>query len=105
MEGLLGQVQEALATFVGLLLAMGLAFATQYVRRQLARLEDDRKWDFVATAVRAAEKLYKSGEGTKKLAYVKALLARRGVSVDDPETEAMIQAAVYETGGECSGTE
>lgn len=105
MENMLSQVQEALATFVGLLLAMGLAYATQYVRRQLARLEDDRRWDFVATAVRAAEKLYKSGEGEKKLAYVKALLAKRGVPVDDAEVEAMIEAAVYETGGECSGTE
>ena len=51
------------------------------------------KW--VQIFVDAAEQLYPDGQGEQKKSYVKSKLADRGYAIT-PETDAAIEAAVYE---------
>lgn len=52
---------------------------------------------WVKIAVSAAEQLFTgSGRGEEKKAYVIAWLKERGITVDEAELDALIEAAVYE---------
>lgn len=56
--------------------------------------EEIQEW--AAIGVLAAEQIYKSGEGVKKLLYVQQFLESKGFKLDRDGVEQAIEAAVYE---------
>ena len=67
-----------------------------YIRKRFSaeQLAEIQSW--VKIAVAAAEQIYNGqGRGPEKLKYVKAWLAEHGITYNESELDAMIEAQVY----------
>lgn len=65
-----------------------------YVHYGSDRADKIMKWARVA--VQAAEQIYGANAGKEKAEYVKQYLSERGITVNEAEIRAALEAAVYE---------
>ena len=80
-----------------LLAAVVTAFVVPYIKSKTTAAQQAQINGWVRIAVAAAEQIYNgSGKGKDKKAYVLAWLRQHGVTVDEAQIDAMIEAAVYE---------
>lgn len=95
-------LQTLLEGVLVILASQAVAWLHQKYQDQRAQLSDRNQWalDFIiAQSVRAAEQLYRDGNGEAKKAYVYKIvekeLATRGLTLDFDVLDARIEAAVY----------
>lgn len=85
---------EAVAALIGVIITCVLI---PYIKSKTTTEQQKEINAWVKIAVSAAEQLFTgSGRGEEKKAYVIAWLKERGVTVDEAELDALIEAAVYE---------
>lgn len=87
-------VMEAVAA---LLAAVITAIVIPYIKTKTTTDQQRQINTWVQIAVSAAEQIYNGpGKGADKKAYVLTWLRQHGVTVDEPQLDALIEAAVYE---------
>ena len=80
-----------------LLAAIITTFVVPYIKNKTTAAQQSQINAWVKIAVSAAEQIYNGpGKGADKKAYVLTWLRQRGVTVDEPQLDALIEAAVYE---------
>ena len=85
---------EAVAVLIGVIITCVLI---PYIKSKTTTEQQKEINAWVKIAVSAAEQLFTgSGRGEEKKAYVIAWLKERGITVDEAELDALIEAAVYE---------
>ena len=85
---------EAVAALIGVIITCVLI---PYIKNKTTTEQQKEINAWVKIAVSAAEQLFTgSGRGEEKKAYVIAWLKERGITVDEAELDALIEAAVYE---------
>lgn len=85
---------EAAAALVAAVIT---AVVIPYIKSRTTAQQQAEINAWVKIAVSAAEQIFKgSGRGEEKKQYVIAWLKERGVTVDENELDALIEAAVYE---------
>lgn len=85
---------EAVAALIGVIITCVLI---PYIKSKTTTEQQKEINAWVKIAVSAAEQLFTgSGRGEEKKAYVIAWLKERGITVDEGELDALIEAAVYE---------
>lgn len=85
---------EAVAALIGVIITCVLI---PYIKSKTTTEQQKEINAWVKIAVSAAEQLFTgSGRGEEKKAYVIAWLKERGITVDEAELDALIEAAVYE---------
>ena len=85
---------EAVAALIGVIITCVLI---PYIKSKTTTEQQKEINAWVKIAVSAAEQLFTgSGRGEEKKAYVIAWLKERGVTVNENELDALIEAAVYE---------
>lgn len=85
---------EAVAALIGVSITCVLI---PYIKSKTTTEQQKEINAWVKIAVSAAEQLFTgSGRGEEKKAYVIAWLKERGITVDEAELDALIEAAVYE---------
>lgn len=92
-------VTPILQAFVALVVVVISVFVLPYFKSitTAEQRSDIQAW--VKIAVAAAEQLFKgSGRGAEKKQFVLEWLYGHGMTVDDSQIDAMIEAAVYELG-------
>lgn len=83
--------------FVALVVALISAFVLPYFRSITTAEQRTELAAWVKIAVSAAEQIYKgSGRGEEKKRYVLEWLYGHGITVEESQIDAMIEAAVYE---------
>lgn len=85
---------EAVAALIGVIITCVLI---PYIKSKTTTEQQKEINAWVKIAVSAAEQLFTgSGRGEEKKAYVIAWLKERGITVDEAELDALIEASVYE---------
>lgn len=85
---------EAVAALIGAIITCVLI---PFIKSKTTAAQQAEINGWVKIAVSAAEQIYKgSGRGEEKKQYVLNWLKERGVTVDETELDALIEAAVYE---------
>lgn len=85
---------EAVVALIGVIITCVLI---PYIKSKTTTEQQKEINAWVKIAVSAAEQLFTgSGRGEEKKAYVIAWLKERGITVDEAELDALIEAAVYE---------
>ena len=85
---------EAVAALIGVIITCVLI---PYIKSKTTTEQQKEINAWGKIAVSAAEQLFTgSGRGEEKKAYVIAWLKERGITVDEAELDALIEAAVYE---------
>ena len=85
---------EAVAALIGVIITCVLI---PYIKSKTTTEQQKEINAWVKIAVSAAEQLFTgSGRGEEKKAYGIAWLKERGITVDEAELDALIEAAVYE---------
>lgn len=85
---------EAVATLIGVIITCVLI---PFIKSKTTAAQQAEINGWVKIAVSAAEQIYKgSGRGEEKKQYVIAWLKERGITVDENELDALIEAAVHE---------
>lgn len=85
---------EAVAALIGVIITCVLI---PYIKSKTTTEQQKEINAWVKIAVSAAEQLFTgSGRGEEKKAYVIAWLKECGITVDEAELDALIEAAVYE---------
>lgn len=85
---------EAVAALIGVIVTCVLI---PFIKSKTTASQQAEINAWVKIAVSAAEQLFTgSGRGEEKKAYVIAWLKERGITVDEAELDALIEAAVYE---------
>lgn len=80
-----------------LLAAVITTFVVPYIKSKTTAAQQSQINAWVRIAVSAAEQIYNGpGKGEDKKAYVLTWLRQHGVTVDEPQLDALIEAAVYE---------
>lgn len=86
---------QILSGVVSLLLAILTAFVIPYIKEKYGVEKIQKIYSVVATAVEAAEMLFKgTGLGEKKKAYVMQYLTDHGYTIDAETLNIMIESAV-----------
>lgn len=82
---------------ITLLAAVVTAFVVPLIKSKTTAAQQQQINAWVRIAVAAAEQIYNGpGRGPDKINYVCKWLRERGITVDGPQLQAMIEAAVYE---------
>ena len=90
-------ITHILQIFVALVVAVISAFVLPYFRSITTSEQRTELAAWVKIAVAAAEQIYKgSGRGEEKKQYVLEWLYGQGITVDESQIDAMIEAAVFE---------
>ena len=85
---------EAVAALIGVIVTCVLI---PFIKSKTTASQQAEINAWVKIAVSAAEQIFKgNGRGEEKKQYVIAWLKERGVTVDENELDALIEAAVYE---------
>ena len=80
-----------------LLAAVITTFVVPYIKSKTTAAQQSQINAWVRIAVSAAEQIYNGpSKGKDKKAYVVEWLRQHGVTVDEPQLDALIEAAVYE---------
>ena len=85
----LTQVILALITLISGIVT---TFLVPYLKTRMTAAQQERLAALIRVGVYAAEQLYRSGEGTRKKAYVIQLLEQQGYAIDSAEIDARIEA-------------
>ena len=85
----LTQVILALITLISGVIT---TFLVPYLKTRMTAAQQERLAGLIRVGVYAAEQLYRSGEGTRKKAYVIQLLEQQGNTIDSAEIDARIEA-------------
>jgi hypothetical protein len=83
---------DLLKALIGLLATWITTRVIPWIKAKTTQRKYDFLMDAIGVGVQAAEGMYKSGEGAKKMAYVLAYLNRKGFTVDETEIESMVYA-------------
>lgn len=93
-------ITPIIEALVSLLLAVVTAFLIPFIREKLGDFKYSRLESAIRLFVDAAEQLYGSGQGEKKLQYVleraKEKIEKLGITIDPEELRAIIEAAVFD---------
>ena len=85
----LTQVILALITLISGVVS---SFLVPYLKQRMTVTQQERLVTLIRVGVYAAEQLYRSGEGTRKKAYVIQLLESQGYDIDSEVIDARIEA-------------
>ena len=92
-------ITPILQAFVALVVVVISVFVLPYFKSITTAEQRTELQAWVKIAVAAAEQIFKgSGRGAEKKQYVLEWLYGHGLTVDDSQIDAMIEAAVYELG-------
>ncbi len=73
---------EVILALITLISGIVSSFLVPYLKQRMTETQRERLGTLIRVGVYAAEQLYRSGEGTKKKAYVIQLLEQQGVASD-----------------------
>ena len=87
-------ITNVFTAFIALLMAAMSAFVIPWLRRQMAAEDLDDLLAWVEIAVAAAQQLYHSCDGEKRLQHALGVLADKGFDVDDKAVRSAVEAEV-----------
>ena len=87
-------ITNVFTAFVALLMAVLSAFVVPWLRRQIAADDMDDLLVWVEIAVAAAQQLYHSYDGEKRLHYALGVLSDKGFDINDKAVRSAVEAAV-----------
>ena len=87
-------ITNVFTAFVALLMAALSAFVIPWLRRQMAAEDLDDLLVWVEIAVAAAQQLYHSCDGEKRLQHALGVLADKGFDINDKAVRSAVEAAV-----------
>lgn len=87
-------ITNVFTAFVALLMSALSAFVIPWLRRQMAAEDLDDLLVWVEIAVAAAQQLYHSCDGEKRLQHALGVLADKGFDVNDKAVRSAVEAAV-----------
>ena len=90
---------EMIAQYVGLvIIGAVIVFVLPWLKERIGAEKLKNLWKLVCIAVSAAEQVFGSGNGDKKMEYALAYLDAAGVTAktDEDQLNTLIEAAVYE---------
>lgn len=87
-------ITNVFTAFVALLMAALSAFVIPWLRRQVAADDLDDLLVWVEIAVAAAQQLYHSCDGEKRLQHALGVLADKGFDINDKAVRSAVEAAV-----------
>ena len=96
----LTQVILALITLISGVVS---SFLVPYLKQRMTVTQQERLGTLIRVGVYAAEQLYRSGEGTRKKAYVIQLLESQGYDIDSDVIDARIEAELTGLKNTCRG--
>ena len=96
----LTQVILALITLISGVVS---SFLVPYLKQRMTVTQQERLGTLIRVGVYAAEQLYRSGEGTRKKAYVIQLLESQGYDIDSEVIDARIEAELTGLKNACRG--
>ena len=79
------------------------SFLVPYLKQRMTVTQQERLGTLIRVGVYAAEQLYRSGEGTRKKAYVIQLLESQGYDIDSDVIDARIEAELTGLKNACRG--
>ena len=87
-------ITNVITAFVAMLMAALSAFVIPWLRRQMAAEDLDDLLAWVEIAVAAAQQLYHSCDGEKRLQHALGVLTDKGFDVDDKAVRSAVEAEV-----------
>ena len=87
-------ITNVFTAFVALLMAALSAFVIPWLRRQMAAEDLDDLLVWVEIAVAAAQQLYHSCDGEKRLQHALGVLADKGFDINDKAVRSAVEAEV-----------
>ena len=87
-------ITNVFTAFVALLMAALSAFVIPWLRRQMAAEDLDDLLVWVEIAVAAAQQLYYSCDGEKRLQHALGVLADKGFDINDKAVRSAVEAEV-----------
>lgn len=87
-------ITNVFTAFIALLMAVVSAFVIPWLRRQIDAEDMDDLLMWVEIAVAAAQQLYHSADGEKRLQHALSLLREKGFDVNDAAVRNAVEAAV-----------
>ena len=98
-------ITNVFTAFVALLMAALSAFVIPWLRRQMAAEDLDDLLVWVEIAVAAAQQLYHSCDGEKRLQHALGVLADKGFDVDDKAVRSAVEAEVLKLRRQLEGAD
>ena len=98
-------ITNVFTAFVALLMAALSAFVIPWLRRQMAAEDLDDLLVWVEIAVAAAQQLYHSCDGEKRLQHALGVLADKGFDVNDKAVRSAVEAAVLKLHQQLEGAD
>lgn len=87
-------ITNVFTAFIALLMAALSAFVIPWLRRQMAAEDLDDLLVWVEIAVAAAQQLYHSCDGEKRLQHALGVLADKGFDINDKAVRSAVEAEV-----------
>lgn len=87
-------ITNVFTAFIALLMAALSAFVIPWLRRQMAAEDLDDLLAWVEIAVAAAQQLYHSCDGEKRLQHALGVLADKGFDINDKAVRSAVEAEV-----------
>lgn len=85
-----------LLVLLALVAVLIICYLIPWIKTKTTAQQRENIYFWVRMACRAAEQLYKSGDGKKKKEYVLEFLHSKDLTVDEDELDKMIEAVVLE---------
>ena len=98
-------ITNIITAFIALLMAALSAFVIPWLRRQMAAEDLDDLLVWVEIAVAAAQQLYHSCDGEKRLQYALGVLADKGFDVDDKAVRSAVETEVLKLHRQLEGAD
>ena len=84
---------NAIIALIASLIAL---YVIPWLRRHTTEKEREELLGWASVAVKAAEQLYRQGDGAQRKSYVQSFLTAKGFDISDDAVDAAIEAAVLE---------
>jgi hypothetical protein len=98
-------ITNVFTAFVALLMAMLSVFVVPWLRRQMAAEDLDDLLVWVEIAVAAAQQLYHSCDGERRLQHALGVLADKGFDVNDKAVRSAVEAEVLKLHRQLEGAD
>lgn len=98
-------ITNVFTAFIALLMAALSAFVIPWLRRQMAAEDLDDLLVWVEIAVAAAQQLYHSCDGEKRLQHALEVLADKGFDIDDKAVRNAVEAEVLKLHRQLEGAD
>ena len=99
------EITNVLTALVALLMAALSAFVIPWLRREMEAEDLDDLLVWVEIAVAAAQQLYHSCDGEKRLQHALGVLADKGFDVNDKAVRSAVEAEVLKLHQQLEGTD